>query len=920
VTSGEAFGHLCGARHEIEALTSDRLFSMLRILSLLGIWGLCLATFTVATGASALSGSSSPRLWNRVTPAAGVPIRSAAAFRVYAISAGGTPSVDIYQINNDGSSTKLDTIVTSATGVYGAATYKTLNMAAIYWQFTTAPPASGNPPPVSVTFINDVPAVPLSALYYTALPQTPFAANDPSLLLNMDLRNGAPAGWNNTGSGTFDATNGYTPGNDSASGLASTALAAFSRTSEMAQGTVALRFQRGGVATDDSFGTHFWDSTGNTLNAGTQNRQLFQMRSNSGNWTLQALVAASAIPYLNIRLQTNSMAARYDFRWQTVNSHYVPGYQDPVFADLVVTWYQNQFYVLFDGHLVGAGSLGDTPIYQMFQDICIGNYNGTGVASGSPFGGYYIQQLQISSRFLGPVLAGPTIGLVPDSFAAAYTQRNSPTATGTGGTYQVSDIDAVQNALGLYSGIAALFIQPGQTAAFHQIQALMFQNYGFFPPIYNAGEPGHGYSSINAPMDDAYIAALNQAAPSIVVAGGTVNDVSPFKPADGNIVNDTEAVMRRLVLGGGAQVAALPNPSIEQIIYLETLSSEGMPGAGPYPEPAYATESQKIIAITRAGLSGFAPPNSVGFNYVTSREWWNQATDYPNFLYGSSPANPYNAIGGVDYQNVHPDATGFSIIASHLYGPVATAIMQSAGANVSISGSGTENGSGLVSYSVSIANAGPLAATGTVVSASIPSGATLVKDSSSPGCAQSGQTLTCTLGTIATAASMSVNIDLQAAPSTQINLNLSVSGGTANGGTGTSVVVSSGIAVPNVVGSSQATASAALVSSGLAVGTQSTQPSAAVAVGDVIAEQPVAGTDVTAGTAVNLTVSSGSPAPIGNSGGGGALDVGTIGGLFLIALGSRRRWMSGRQMSGRRMSGSTPDSRRTLFPARIRRG
>lgn len=737
---------------------------------------LLLAQFGVALTAAA---ASYPRLWSQATPAAGVAIRSAANFRAFVISTGGTASVDICQINSDGTTTKLGTIVASPTGTYSAGTYVTQNMAAIFWRFTSAPPASYGPPAVSVTFINDVPAIPLASLYYPTPPQTPFTTGDSSLLLDIDLRNGAPAGWVNSGTGTFDATNGYTPGFGSTSGLANTLVGAFASAAQLSQGTVAVRFQRTGVSTDNSFGSHFWDSTGNTQNATTQSRQLFEMRSSSGAWTLQALVAAGTIPALRILAQTNSMSGPTYFYWQTVNSHFVPGYQDPVFADLVFTWFQNQYYVFFDGHLITTGVLGDVPIYAMFENICIGNSDNTGAPSGAPFGSYGIQRLQVSNRFLGPAFAGPTIGLLPDSFAAAYTQRATPTATGADGSYQVSDIDAVQTGLGLYEGIAALTYNPGQTAVFHQIQALMFRSYGFYPPIYNAGQPGHGYSSINAPIDDAYIAALNQAAPSIIMAGGTINDVSTYTPSDGNLIADTEAVMDRLVAGGGTRIIAPANPALEEIVYLETLSSQAMPNIGSYPEPAYATESQNIISLTRSSLTGFAPVGSVAFSYVTSKEWWNQASAYATYLYGSTPADPFNAVGGNDYANPHPDPTGYSVIASHLYAPISNALLNTAGADLSLTGSASVLSATIAAFNISVANAGPLVAAGTVVTAVLPTGVTLVSGSSSTGCSQSGNTVSCLIASLAAGQSVPIRVTLQAAGA--VPGSLTFAAGNSNG-------------------------------------------------------------------------------------------------------------------------------------------
>jgi len=68
------------------------------------------------------------------------------------------------------------------------------------------------------------------------------------------------------------------------------------------------------------------------------------------------------------------------------------------------------------------------------------------------------------------------------------------------------------------------------------------------------------------------------------------------------------------------------------------------------------------------------------------------------------------------------------------------------------------------------------------------------------------------------------------------------------------------VSVPNVVNLSQSAASAALKAAGLAVGTVTQQSSATVAAGNVSSQNPVAGVGVTAGTAVNLVVSTG-PAP-----------------------------------------------------------
>src|SRR5207302_756551 len=79
-------------------------------------------------------------------------------------------------------------------------------------------------------------------------------------------------------------------------------------------------------------------------------------------------------------------------------------------------------------------------------------------------------------------------------------------------------------------------------------------------------------------------------------------------------------------------------------------------------------------------------------------------------------------------------------------------------------------------------------------------------------------------------------------------------------GSAVNLVVSSGpaqVAVPNVVGQTQAAATSAISGAGLTVGTVTMQSSTTVASGSVISESPTAGTMVAVGSAVSLVVSSG---------------------------------------------------------------
>ncbi len=75
------------------------------------------------------------------------------------------------------------------------------------------------------------------------------------------------------------------------------------------------------------------------------------------------------------------------------------------------------------------------------------------------------------------------------------------------------------------------------------------------------------------------------------------------------------------------------------------------------------------------------------------------------------------------------------------------------------------------------------------------------------------------------------------------------------------IVVSLGIAVPNMVGLAQAAAQTAITDASLTVGTVTTANSATVSIGNVISQNPAAGTNVAAGSMVDLLVSLGASVP-----------------------------------------------------------
>lgn len=113
-------------------------------------------------------------------------------------------------------------------------------------------------------------------------------------------------------------------------------------------------------------------------------------------------------------------------------------------------------------------------------------------------------------------------------------------------------------------------------------------------------------------------------------------------------------------------------------------------------------------------------------------------------------------------------------------------------------------------------------------------------------------------------------------------------GAERNPGSAVSLVVSTGVPVPNVVGLTEAAATTAIEAAGLRVSTVTRQSSATIASGTVISQSPVNGGLVEGSSPVTMVVSSG---PASSSGGGGgavgALEL--LAGLLLAGLLRRRR-------------------------------
>jgi uncharacterized repeat protein (TIGR01451 family) len=92
-------------------------------------------------------------------------------------------------------------------------------------------------------------------------------------------------------------------------------------------------------------------------------------------------------------------------------------------------------------------------------------------------------------------------------------------------------------------------------------------------------------------------------------------------------------------------------------------------------------------------------------------------------------------------------------------------------ADLSLVASGSGTSGNLLSYTLSLGNSGPQTATAVTVSTLLPTGTALVTADSSSGCTQSGQMVTCIVGTLVVDAIDTLVVVIQPGTAPTVNLN-----------------------------------------------------------------------------------------------------------------------------------------------------
>ena len=129
----------------------------------------------------------------------------------------------------------------------------------------------------------------------------------------------------------------------------------------------------------------------------------------------------------------------------------------------------------------------------------------------------------------------------------------------------------------------------------------------------------------------------------------------------------------------------------------------------------------------------------------------------PSVIYGSTAAGGINASGN--------SGDTYGVIYKLTVPPIAS---------LSIKGRASYTG-GIATYNLTVSDSGPQSATGVTVTETLPSGVKLVTASSSSGCTQSGQTVTCAVGSVADGGSVSLTVTLSGASDTSATFTVASS-------------------------------------------------------------------------------------------------------------------------------------------------
>jgi uncharacterized repeat protein (TIGR01451 family) len=223
---------------------------------------------------------------------------------------------------------------------------------------------------------------------------------------------------------------------------------------------------------------------------------------------------------------------------------------------------------------------------------------------------------------------------------------------------------------------------------------------------------------------------------------------------------------------GGTSFSAPILAGIQALVNQKTAARQGNPNFVYYTLAA----SQSASGMGCNSSSGNAVSPGCVFYDVTLGDMDVNCTGSNN-CYLPSGGNGVLSTSDAAYSRAYGAAAGWDFASGLGTVNASNLVKYWTSSDLSLGGGGTVTSNGLLSYSLTVGDRGPQSATGVVVTTVLPAGASLVSGS---GCTQSGQTVTCAIGTLAVGATVALNIVIQPGASQTVSLTFTASSANAD--------------------------------------------------------------------------------------------------------------------------------------------
>lgn len=447
-------------------------------------------------------------------------------------------------------------------------------------------------------------------------------------LFDLDLTAGAaalPSGWAVIGTGaTWDDELGFNGG-----------TAAYIRTDNFSardallaanSGYFYIEFEREAMCTDNTYssGSTFYDSDGNTDTAAE--KSLLWTDDGAGSGVLRFYRNAANYQFVFLDGASSKFNANLISRRSAKH--------DSKMGYLLVTWSGTSAAIIIDGNVMKTFELAAA--VTALKRVYIGAY------AGSKFlGAYHVRRIMCGTQYLYPQNHSVRVAVLGDSFIVAGSDRSEPADTDS---TTIAELDSLQSSTEIGATMfGKLDNYRGQAPFVFQLQANVFNRYGKFLQVYNAGNSGNGWrTDVDAGLQIkiAYKSAAAAFNPQVVLMFGSVNDLP--NSAD---TFDLEADLKSHI----DDLLAASN-TIKRIYLVQTF--------GWYNATHANADSAAWLANYALYVDQMSRVDGYRNKVVYVPNLWGAAPD-ESYLLGSHPDNSTTSAD----TDFHPSATGHTKIA-----------------------------------------------------------------------------------------------------------------------------------------------------------------------------------------------------------------------------------------------------------------